>query len=53
MNAFLTAMSRLTDHTKWLLVPTVENYMKLPDMMKPTPVQRQVPHIGAIDLIPM
>jgi hypothetical protein len=35
------------------LVPTVENYRKVPEMMKPTPSQCMIPHIGAIETIPM
>ncbi|KIX96300.1 uncharacterized protein Z520_08078 [Fonsecaea multimorphosa CBS 102226] len=43
----------LTHMMRWLLVPTLENYQKLPDMMKPTPAQCMVPHIGAIETIPL
>ncbi|KIW51172.1 hypothetical protein, variant 1 [Exophiala xenobiotica] len=43
----------LTFMMRWLLVPTVENYQKVPDMMKPTPSQCMIPHIGAIETIPM
>ncbi|RJE17322.1 hypothetical protein PHISCL_10341 [Aspergillus sclerotialis] len=38
---------------RWLLVPTLQNYHRLPDMMKPTPAQCMVPHIGAIETIPL
>jgi len=43
----------LTFMMRWLLVPTVENYQKVPDMMKPTPSQCMIPHIGAIETIPI
>ncbi|KAK5188955.1 hypothetical protein LTR92_011047 [Exophiala xenobiotica] len=43
----------LTFMMRWLLVPTVENYLKVPDMMKPTPSQCMIPHIGAIETIPI
>ncbi|KAH0848834.1 hypothetical protein AYO21_08279 [Fonsecaea monophora] len=43
----------LTHMMRWLLVPTLEHYQKLPDMMKPTPAQCMVPHIGAIETIPL
>ena len=38
---------------QWLLAPTQANYAKIPDMMKPTPSQRMIPHIGAIEMLPM
>ncbi|KAJ4531337.1 hypothetical protein HRR76_009000 [Exophiala dermatitidis] len=38
---------------QWLLAPTLENYERLPDMMKPTPLQCMIPHIGAIETIPL
>ncbi|KAL2434710.1 hypothetical protein ABEF95_000208 [Exophiala dermatitidis] len=38
---------------RWLLAPTLENYERLPDMMKPTPLQCMIPHIGAIETIPL
>ncbi|OQV01549.1 Fungal Zn2-Cys6 binuclear cluster domain-containing protein isoform 2 [Cladophialophora immunda] len=43
----------LTHMMRWLLVPTLQNYHRLPDMMKPTPAQCMVPHIGAIETIPL
>ncbi|KAK5557109.1 hypothetical protein LTR46_004920 [Exophiala xenobiotica] len=43
----------LTFMMRWLLVPTVENYRKVPEMMKPTPSQCMIPHIGAIETIPI
>ncbi len=38
---------------QWLLIPTLENYQRIPDMMKPTPTQCMIPHIGAIETIPL
>ncbi|KAJ4527748.1 hypothetical protein HRR83_000502 [Exophiala dermatitidis] len=43
----------LTSMMRWLLAPTLENYERLPDMMKPTPLQCMIPHIGAIETIPL
>ncbi|KIW62405.1 hypothetical protein PV04_10583 [Phialophora macrospora] len=43
----------LTHMMRWHLVPTLENYQRIPDMMKPTPTQCMIPHIGAIDTIPL
>ncbi|KAL2397956.1 hypothetical protein ABEF93_006552 [Exophiala dermatitidis] len=43
----------LTFMMRWLLAPTLENYERLPDMMKPTPLQCMIPHIGAIETIPL
>ncbi len=39
--------------TQWLLIPTLDNYQRIPDMMKPTPTQCMIPHIGAIETIPL
>ncbi|KIX05360.1 uncharacterized protein Z518_06232 [Rhinocladiella mackenziei CBS 650.93] len=49
----LATVFMLTFMMRWLLVPTLENYEKLPDMMKPTPAQCMIPHIGAIETIPL
>lgn len=38
---------------QWLLVPNLESYKRIPDMMKPTPTQCMTPHIGAIETIPL
>jgi len=38
---------------QWLLAPTQENYALVPDIMKPTPSQRMIPHIGAIETLPL
>jgi len=38
---------------QWVLVPTKEHYLKVPELMKPTPTQRLVPHIAAIELLPL
>ncbi|KAJ9609234.1 hypothetical protein H2204_015643 [Knufia peltigerae] len=43
----------LTFLMRWLLVSTPENYHKVPDMVKPTPSQCMIPHIGAIETIPL
>ncbi|KAK4936101.1 hypothetical protein LTR10_022945 [Elasticomyces elasticus] len=43
----------LTLMMRWVLAPTPENYQKVPDMMKPTPYQCMVPHIPAIETIPI
>ncbi|OCT48154.1 hypothetical protein CLCR_03943 [Cladophialophora carrionii] len=43
----------LTHMMRWHLVPTQENYQRIPDMMKPTPTQCMIPHIGAIETIPL
>ncbi|KAL2434176.1 hypothetical protein ABEF95_014926 [Exophiala dermatitidis] len=43
----------LTSMMRWLLAPTLENYKRLPDLMKPTPSQCMIPHIGAIETIPL
>jgi hypothetical protein len=44
-NAFLFA--RLM---RWLLSPTLENFMHLPEIMRPTHLQRTVPHYPSADL---
>jgi len=43
----------LTFMMRWLLAPTQANYAKIPDMMKPTPSQLMIPHIGAIEMLPI
>ncbi|KAI1612654.1 hypothetical protein EDD36DRAFT_452246 [Exophiala viscosa] len=43
----------LTLMMRWLLVPTPESYQKVPEMMKPTPYQCMVPHVPAIETIPI
>ncbi|KIW13954.1 hypothetical protein PV08_06735 [Exophiala spinifera] len=43
----------LTLLMRWLLVSTAENYQKVPDMVRPTPSQCMIPHIGAIETIPL
>jgi hypothetical protein len=43
----------LTLIMRWLLVPTPENYQKVPEMMKSTPYQCIVPYIPAIETIPI
>ncbi|KAK5053121.1 hypothetical protein LTR84_002095 [Exophiala bonariae] len=43
----------LTLMMRWLLSPTQAAYAKIPDMMKPTPSQRMIPHIGAIEILPL
>ncbi|EXJ81735.1 hypothetical protein A1O1_07800 [Capronia coronata CBS 617.96] len=49
----LACVFMLTSMMQWLLVPTLEMYQRVPDMMKPTPSQCMIPHIGAIETIPL
>ncbi|KAK5246697.1 hypothetical protein LTR20_007368 [Exophiala xenobiotica] len=49
----LASAYMLTFVMRWLLVPTPQNYQKLPDMVKPTPSQCMIPHIAAIELMPL
>lgn len=37
---------------KWMLMPTSENYANLPDLIRPLPSQRFIPHSPALDLAP-
>lgn len=38
---------------QWTIHPTAETYERIPDMMRPTPTQLLIPHIPAIDIVPM
>ncbi|EXJ77032.1 hypothetical protein A1O3_10189 [Capronia epimyces CBS 606.96] len=49
----LASVFMLASMMRWLLVPTPELYQRIPDMMKPTPSQCMIPHIGAIETIPL
>lgn len=49
----LASVSLLTFMMRWLLDPSAENYQKIPDMMKPTPAQCMIPHIAAIETMPL
>ena len=44
-NAFL-----LSRFMRWILDPSIENYIMLPDIMKPTNAQRVIPHFASADL---
>ena len=44
-NAFL-----LSRYMRWVLDPSLENYILLPDIMKPTHAQRVIPHFASADL---
>lgn len=41
-----------TDTPQWMLVPNLQNYARLPEPIRPTPRQRLVPHIPALQLAP-
>ncbi|RVX72157.1 hypothetical protein B0A52_04755 [Exophiala mesophila] len=49
----LASVMCLTLMMRWVLSPTLANYQKIPDMMKPTPSQLMIPHIAAIETIPI
>ena len=44
-NAFL-----LSRYMRWILAPTQDNYILVPDLIKPTKLQRTVPHFASADL---
>ncbi|KKY16446.1 putative c6 transcription factor [Diplodia seriata] len=37
----------------WMINPTAETYAKMPDLIKPTPMQMMVPHISPLDTVPL
>ena len=43
----------LSRFMRWVLDPTLENYILLPDIMKPTNAQGLVPHFASADLFPL
>lgn len=48
----LAAVFTSTRLMQWMLNPTPQTYTALPEMMRPTPKQRLIPHAPAIDAIP-
>jgi hypothetical protein len=47
-NAFLLAR-----YMRWILAPTLENFVLLPEIMRPTLAQRTIPHYASADLYPI
>ena len=48
----LTTAHALTP-MQWTIHPTAETYERVPEMMRPTPTQLLIPHVPAIDIVPM
>ncbi|KAL0264662.1 hypothetical protein SLS55_000613 [Diplodia seriata] len=42
-----------TQLMRWMINPTAETYAKMPDLIKPTPMQMMVPHISPLDTVPL
>lgn len=49
----LAGADMLARFMRWLTSPTVENYANIPAMMRPTPLQRLIPHPASVDVIAM
>jgi hypothetical protein len=47
-NAYLLAR-----YMRWIISPTLENYIFLPKIMRPTLAQQTIPHFASADLLPM
>lgn len=47
----LSFLYKLAIFLRWCLCPTKENYEAVPDFLKPTPLQRRVPHPVWVDLV--
>jgi hypothetical protein len=47
-NAYLLAR-----YMRWIISPTLENYICLPKLMRPTNTQLTIPHYASADLLPM
>jgi hypothetical protein len=47
-NSFL-----LTRFMRWIVAPSLENYLLLPDIMRPTPSQTRIPHYASADVYPL
>jgi len=43
----------LSRFMRWILVPTLDNYILLPQMMRPTVAQKSIPHYAFADLCPI
>ena len=49
--AALAHVSMLTHLLRWLISPTVESYVRVPALMRPTDSQRLVPHHAGLDML--
>ncbi|KJR86671.1 uncharacterized protein SPSK_02410 [Sporothrix schenckii 1099-18] len=47
----LSFLYKLAIYLRWCLCPTKENYEAIPDYLKPTQLQRRVPHPAWVDII--
>lgn len=47
----LSFLYKLAIYLRWCLCPTKENYEAIPDFLRPTPLQRRVPHPAWVDMI--
>jgi Domain of unknown function (DUF3425) len=47
-NSFL-----LTRFIRWIVAPSLQNYLLLPDIMRPTPSQTRIPHYASADMFPL
>ena len=41
------------DGGEWLIMPSAETYAKVPKLIRPTLAQRLIPHVPAIDVVPL
>ncbi|KAL1891428.1 hypothetical protein Sste5346_007692 [Sporothrix stenoceras] len=47
----LSFLYKLAIYLRWCLCPTKENYEAIPEFLRPTPLQRRVPHPAWVDMI--
>ncbi|KAG9658073.1 hypothetical protein KCU64_g4761, partial [Aureobasidium melanogenum] len=52
MYAKLASILLMAPLMRWILFPTSEHYRRIPELMRPLPSQRFVPHSPALDLAP-